>query len=484
MQAMKDDLWKRIENFDFDDGQPVLSFTQRLARENGWSIYFTRRVLDEYKRFAYLAMVSGHPVTPSEQVDQAWHLHLVYTRSYWEDFCGQVLGRPLHHGPTNGGSTEQGKYREWYERTKSSYVRHFGVEPPGDVWPDSDTRFGTDLRCRRVNIDQNWVVPKASRLAALMTVAVILLALFATRSGHPAPDLRNFESVAGLILPNPLELPGPEFLLLYVVGFIVAVLMALIVRIRMSEVEDESFPSEPNLDPYEIAYLAGGDTAAVNAAYASVANRGVFDIDPVKRQLVHRAGKPMHEFAYAAEHEVASRIVSRGGISYGELRDGWPWINQIEERLREQGLIVNARRDKIGRVIPVSLVLLLPALAMLKIHQGLEREMPVQYLVITCFASVFVGFAGFGRKLHRTQRGNRLLKRLQQAHCELRQRVDLTNDAQLPMAVGLFGLAVLPHGPLDELKGVLSQRADSAASGGCSGDSDGGCGGCGCGGCG
>ncbi|MEK6230809.1 MAG: hypothetical protein N2A42_03075 [Luteolibacter sp.] len=35
--------------------------------------------MTEYKRFVALAMLAGHPVTPSEEVDQAWHLHLVYT---------------------------------------------------------------------------------------------------------------------------------------------------------------------------------------------------------------------------------------------------------------------------------------------------------------------------------------------------------------------------------------------------------------------
>ncbi|MGF2075510.1 glycine-rich domain-containing protein, partial [Enterococcus casseliflavus] len=90
---------------------------QRLARENGWKLEFTRRVVAEYKRFIFLAIVAGHAVTPSQQVDQAWHLHLLYTRSYWDDFCGQVLGLRIHHGPTQGGSAEQAKYRDWYDRT-------------------------------------------------------------------------------------------------------------------------------------------------------------------------------------------------------------------------------------------------------------------------------------------------------------------------------------------------------------------------------
>ena len=59
----------------------------RLASENGWSREYAVRVMQEYRRFAFLAVAAGHPVSPSDAVDQAWHLHLVYTRSYWDEFC-------------------------------------------------------------------------------------------------------------------------------------------------------------------------------------------------------------------------------------------------------------------------------------------------------------------------------------------------------------------------------------------------------------
>ena len=73
------------------------------ARMVGPSKY-TDRVIEEYRKFLYLLASAGHPVTPSDQVDQAWHLHLTYTRSYWEDLCEKTIGKPLHHGPTKGGA--------------------------------------------------------------------------------------------------------------------------------------------------------------------------------------------------------------------------------------------------------------------------------------------------------------------------------------------------------------------------------------------
>ena len=67
-------------------------------------------MISEYRRFVFLALAAGHPVTPSDQVDQAWHLHLLYTNSYWNRFCGETLGRRLHHGPTQGGASERDKF--------------------------------------------------------------------------------------------------------------------------------------------------------------------------------------------------------------------------------------------------------------------------------------------------------------------------------------------------------------------------------------
>src|SRR5215211_2083069 len=110
-------LWERIRAFDIDGEERSLSFAGRLARENDWSRSYAERVVEEYKRFVFLALTAGHPVTPSDQVDQAWHLHLTYTRSYWERMCGELLGRPLHHGPTRGGAAEAKRFDEQYERT-------------------------------------------------------------------------------------------------------------------------------------------------------------------------------------------------------------------------------------------------------------------------------------------------------------------------------------------------------------------------------
>lgn len=158
-----DPLWQRLEAFDLDDMGAAFKFSDRLARENGWKPAFAKRVIEEYKRFCYLAVRAGHDVTPSDQVDQVWHLHLSYSRNYWDEFCAKVLQTDLHHGPTRGGGEEAAKYRNWYEATLDSYARISGEPPPADIWPAPSARFSNVDAMQRVNTADHILIPRPSR---------------------------------------------------------------------------------------------------------------------------------------------------------------------------------------------------------------------------------------------------------------------------------------------------------------------------------
>ncbi|PCJ62698.1 MAG: hypothetical protein COA58_16850 [Bacteroidetes bacterium] len=152
-------IWTKIQNFELDDIDSDFTFTDRLARENSWTIEYAVRVILEYKKFIFLICNADHPVTPSDQIDQVWHLHLIYTQSYWTDLCKNTIQRDIHHGPTKGGGKEKANYNNLYEETKRLYQRTFENEPPNDIWPSSKIRFG-ELRFTRVNRHRNWIIPK------------------------------------------------------------------------------------------------------------------------------------------------------------------------------------------------------------------------------------------------------------------------------------------------------------------------------------
>src|SRR5262245_364254 len=128
-------LWGQLETMEIDPPDATTRFHHRLKQYNKWTDDFAARVTNEYRRFLYLAARARHPVTPSDTVDQAWHLHLIYTRHYWEELCGKILGLQLHHEPSAGGVVESGKFERQYEQTLESYHAAFGETPPADIWP-------------------------------------------------------------------------------------------------------------------------------------------------------------------------------------------------------------------------------------------------------------------------------------------------------------------------------------------------------------
>ena len=205
------DMWCRIAACHPDDVDADLPFSARLARDNGWSLAFAKRVIVEYQRFAYLSRLGAGMVTPSDEVDQAWHLHLTYTKHYWGPFKA-ALGGPLHHMPTRGGPDQAELFLTAYAGTLALYRSEFG-EPPGDIWPEAGLRFGRAPYFKRVNALDVWLVPKPKwpafvttgmrRLRSVPTrlYAVLLalaLALFGTglAFAHGTPDGETYLEMA------------------------------------------------------------------------------------------------------------------------------------------------------------------------------------------------------------------------------------------------------------------------------------------------
>lgn len=181
-------VWIALRHYTIDPRHTVLSFADRLARDNGWSADHSARVIGEYKRFCFLAVTAGHPVTPSDAVDQVWHLHLSYTRDYWDRFCPHVLGRALHHGPTAGGDAEQARYFEQYADTLKSYEAVFGETAPADLWPKASQRLNDDPRARRVHprdgmVVKRWALGVLVVATALASGFLVFLWTFAFQLG-------------------------------------------------------------------------------------------------------------------------------------------------------------------------------------------------------------------------------------------------------------------------------------------------------------
>ena len=208
MNSEQQQLFAQIKAFSFDKPDTKYTFVRRLAHENNWSFEYAYRVIEEYRKFAFLAVVAEHIVTPSEQVDRVWHLHLTYTHSYWNEFCPQILGKPLHHQPSQGGSSEQIKYQNLYCQTLDSYTKFFGDPPPIDIWSSPDIRFGSDLSAKWVNTEKNWIIPKPDLSFLLKKITKNLSIKFNTTTTAITSLVLVILITLGVALPSSAQAPS------------------------------------------------------------------------------------------------------------------------------------------------------------------------------------------------------------------------------------------------------------------------------------
>lgn len=175
----KPELWQKINEFEFDNTNSEFNFSSRLARDNNWTIAYSLRVLLEYKRYLYLCCADYGPITPSDAVDQAWHLHLTYTKSYWKDLCQNTLEKEIHHNPTKGGKKEREKYKNCYDATFTAYEAEFGTTPPQDIWPNNNSRF-SQINFKRINLSGYWLIKKPvyNPSYLIIPIAIFTIVLF------------------------------------------------------------------------------------------------------------------------------------------------------------------------------------------------------------------------------------------------------------------------------------------------------------------
>lgn len=488
MNAAQQALYDRLNAFEFDEPRTELTFARRLARESGWSQAYAERVVEEYRRFLFLACAAGHVVTPSEQVDKAWHLHLTYTRSYWDDLCRNVLCRPLHHNPTKGGNAEQEKFVDLYQQTLASYRKLFGQEPPRDIWSPAEQRFGEDLQSVSVNTQRYWVIPKPrwprsrSQTRPLLALGLLGIPLAATTW-------------------NPLDWNGPEFLVGYILVTTIAALVAVTVRcIFAPEHDAEEAKFGKPLDPYEAACLVAGPARSVQAAFAAMVQAGtlrivaeeskVLGLFTSKKNLIDQ-GKPLPDDAHRLERALFRAAVIPARDLTPLAAAGMPIAREINDELVKRGLLQAGPPPVCN--IASSLMMAAPLmLGVAKIVVGLSRGRPVGLLVALC-AMTFVAALGFLLARSRlSAAGKATVESLQAKHSTTRQfatsAAGTLAPPELAMAIGLFGVGMLATGPLAEAHAMLRRASAGgglSCGGGCGGGGGGG-GGCGggCGGCG
>ena len=259
------ELWRRLERFDLDVGAHPDYFAEKLANDNGWSRSFAQRVLDEYRRYVYLACTADHVVVPSDEVDMAWHQHLLDTEQYWGEFCQTVLMKPLHHRPNKGGALGRHHHLDMYACTLRTYERTFGCVPPADIWPPAEDRFGPGPAGGRITLGSSRTGPSRPNLIIGSVLAGLALSTTVAWAA-PSVDVPNAMGLGDLGWND-----GTSLVVVALVSLL-AVLTSYVLRRTLLGTASVAAadPAVVAVDPYETAVLNTNTRYAVNVAVAAL----------------------------------------------------------------------------------------------------------------------------------------------------------------------------------------------------------------------
>ncbi|KHK52928.1 hypothetical protein PI87_19355 [Ralstonia sp. A12] len=387
--AERDACLLRLSQYSLDAPDAPMPFSKRLAEAEGWSTLFTLTVIEEYKRFAYLAVHAGHPVTPSEAIDAAWHLHLQYSKDYWTVFCADVLRAPLHHAPGIGAPDEDDTYARHYQQTLDSYRRTFGVEPPPDVWPpppeqedSTPEEYGRAWRPR--NIAPPPPIAPVRRIMPLVWLAIgVGLIAVTTRA---APDV------------GVLDYPGLRFLAFYL-GVCVIACLSIRGLHRFTYTrrpQGVALGSVPRALTPDEAALITGDASRM----AQVATLALLDAGAIRIAYPSKKGRDRNIYVVANAEQAPERHVSAWAWLTRQKQHRSPWpsfrdqlINEASDmaaRLQGQGWMWTSGSMRATTLAAWAIVLLVLGLGVAKVFVGLTRDRPVMWLLIEM---VSFGFA-------------------------------------------------------------------------------------------
>ena len=126
-----DPLWLKLSLMNLQGQQGLAPFMDMIQKQMGISGDMAQRVVEEYRKFLFLAMRAGHQVIPPGAINDAWMLHMQNAQNYWEQ-----LGQMITEKPVAGGFEPKAfaAMSDPWAATLASYERIFGMKPPMDIW--------------------------------------------------------------------------------------------------------------------------------------------------------------------------------------------------------------------------------------------------------------------------------------------------------------------------------------------------------------
>lgn len=296
---------------------------------------------------------------------------------------------------------------------------------------------------------------------------------------------------------NPFDLPGPQFLLLYVALLIAACFIAWRVRKRLLWTLSQLYEHAITLDAYEAAYLRGGAELAADTAIATLVQSKALQFSAATGMISVIAG------GRSGNHPIEQSVFKT--VSTGAARDlnavrsiAKQDAERLSARLIELGLIPTAEQAEKAARIPAYIIWAVLAFGVVKIVIGYLRDRSVTFLFILCIITWLIGRGFRKAKPERTHLGDRVLKQIKEQNAALeytaKWKPQMLAAGDVSLALALFGIeaVVFADDSWTQLRGAMmparpdsgsSSSSSSCSSSSCGSSCSGGCGG-GCGGCG
>ncbi|HEX7847675.1 MAG TPA: hypothetical protein VF476_17870 [Chitinophagaceae bacterium] len=357
------ELWERIQGFNIDDQASSIKFSDKLSFQNNWSSAYTEKVIREYKKFIFLCCISPQGASPSADIDEAWHLHLTYTQSYWKEFCDNTLRQPVHHHPSKGGEIEKARHNQWYEATLQLYKDVFEEEPPNDVWP-----------APRAERFASTVIPETIKKPPLQKIFLLLIAPFV---------IPLFYATS-----NPFQLTGPKFLVFYA-GLIVAFAISLWliyqnIREQVRTIHKNNYKGDANV--YQLTRFAFGRNRSLQTAIVDLVTRQILTAER-KAQFTFNATN--YRYSTNEENPLIRQLLK--GYEDGE-RISYENLARIydDEATYHEGLAQTFKTVDLNQYwihLPAFIIVLI---GIARLIQGVNHDKPVNYLLIMMIMMGFI----------------------------------------------------------------------------------------------
>ena len=94
MDYRLDPLWLKLSTMNAEGLQAFAPMMKMVEQQMGANAEMAGRLIEQYRKFLFLAMRAGHQVIPPGVINDVWMMHMQNAQNYWEQLGQMITERP------------------------------------------------------------------------------------------------------------------------------------------------------------------------------------------------------------------------------------------------------------------------------------------------------------------------------------------------------------------------------------------------------